>query len=334
MAQFIADISLIILIVSGLAPGAIQKVEVVEGSITVSTGLAYTVQTIVAVGLLLVSVAIFLWGYRKFDKSQKAATNYLLTGILIALVSNFVTGFILSENAGVQFLGPLSILIMTALVAYAITKHKLFDIRLIVARALGYALTLLTVAGAYSLFVFVVLAGFLGTDKISPLQRTTYSVLAVLFGFSLPPLKQFFDKLTNKLFYKDAYDAQNFLDTFNKTLVGNIDLQPLLREASELIEVTLKAEYCLFGIRETENSARRIIGTKSIHFTDEDIAETMAHTPKVHQKVIVVDELEEHNSKLKLVLARNNVAILARLISSVNQKQGQGYLILGQKKER
>ena len=285
---------------------------------------------------LVIFVINFVRQYRKTsDSSERNQIRLILTGTLLysfaAIVSNVLLPALSNSWSPSRF-GPVFTVIFVGWTGYAIVRHRFLDIRLIVARALGYVLTLLTVAGFYSLFIFVFLAGLLGGGKISVAQRSIYSILAVLFGFSLPPLKRFFDKLTNTLFYKDAYDAQAFLDTFNKTLVGNIDLQPLLRESAELIETTLKAEYCLFGIRETENTPRRMIGTKNVTFKDEDVAETMALTPHIHQKVIVVDDLEENHTKLKETLGRNNVAILARLISSVNQKQGQGYLILGQKK--
>lgn len=300
-------------------------------------GILYNFSDYLTILLLLISISLLIKKYRRakilLEKRQAKIVIYAISFVgIMNILSGFIFLRVLQIDSATLLVGNFSFLIFSGMVAYSMVKHKFFDVRLIVARALGYVFTLATVAGLYALLVFVFLAGLLGTDKISSLQRATYSILAVLFGFSLPPLKKFFDKLTNALFYKDAYDAQVFLDTFNKTLVGNIDLQPLLRNAAELIEETLKAEYCLFGIRETESTPRRIIGTKSINFTEADIAETMAHTPNVHQKVIVVDELGESHSKLKETLSRNNVAILARLISSVNQKQGQGYLILGQKK--
>lgn len=299
-------------------------------------GLLYAIATPIAFAYVLSGFMTILSIYKHGnDESKKSQVKLIFYGMILSFVPGVATNAILPlfGNTVSYLYGPNSIIFLAVFMTIAIVRHKFLDIRLIVARAAAYALTLITVAGFYSLFVFVFLANLLGAEKISNTQRTLYSVLAVLFGFSLPPLKRFFDKLTNALFYKDAYDAQVFLDTFNKTLVGNIDLQPLLRESAELIETTLKAEYCLFGIRETDSTPRRIIGTQNtVKFTEEDIQATMAATPHVHQKVIIVDDLEEHHGKLKEILSRNNVAVLARLISSVNQKQGQGYLILGQKK--
>lgn len=266
---------------------------------------------------------------------QKTQSNLVASGFALSLVTGVSLSVVFpmfSDSVFLDNLAPFSLVFVSGFTAVAIVKHKLFDIRLIVARSLGYVLTLLTIAGGYSFLVFVVFAQFLGAKDLSNYQQALYVILAIVFGFSLPPLKNFFDRVSNTLFYRDAYDAAAFLDQFNRVLVGNIDLQPLLRQSSELIEQTLKAEYCLFGIKETDSTPRRIIGTKTLDFTEEDIAATMSDTPHIHKKLIVTDELEEGHAELKARLSKYNIAVLARLISRPNQKEGQGYLILGQKK--
>ncbi len=272
---------------------------------------------------------------RNLDVIEKTRISIMTLGVFVALGANIISGTVVTYIDGFQWfniVATASVVFFVASIGYTILRYKLFDVKLIIARAVAYLLTLATVASFYSLFIFIFLANILGADKVSVAQRSTYSILAVLFGFSLPPLKKFFDKLTNALFYKDAYDAQAFLDQLNKILVGNIDLQPLLRQCAEHIEATLKAEYCLFAIRETESTPRRIIGTRSRSFTEADITQTIHETPHIHQKVIVVDELEEGHVQLKKTLAKNDIVILARLISNTNQKQGQGYILLGAKK--
>src|SRR5690606_291040 len=115
-----------------------------------------------------------------------------------------------------------------AYMALAIAKHGLLNVKLIVIRSLAYILTLLTIVSGYVLVVFGVVGELFGFSDVSRSQEILYIVVTLIFGFSLSPLKRFFDRLTNRLFYQDAYDPQVLLDGLNKVLVGNIDLDVIL----------------------------------------------------------------------------------------------------------
>ncbi len=321
-----------ILLILGIFPGTLKSVRVVEGNLAISAGITYTLQSVLAVIISIFALGLLVANYRSLDRLKRQSVRYLFLGMAIVIAVGFVTGFVFANNPNIQVLAPISMLIMTALTAYTITRHKLFDIRLLAVRSLGYILTLSAVGMLYSLVVFGVFASNLGTKDLSGVQRMSYAVLAIGFGLSLTPLKRFFDRLTNKLFYKDAYDAANFLDHFNKTLVSNIQIEPLLQQSAEHINNTLKSEYCLFSIKETAHNPKRTFGTKNFKFTEEDISNAASQSPKIHQKLIKVDELEDRYAKLRDSLNINEVAVLGRLISTLDQENGQGYLILGQKK--
>ncbi|MDZ7786508.1 MAG: HAMP domain-containing sensor histidine kinase [Candidatus Saccharibacteria bacterium] len=123
-----------------------------------------------------------------------------------------------------------------------------------------------------------------------------------------------------------------FLDEFNKELVANIDLESLLNKCSEIVEHRIKPEFCLFGLKETAYSPKRIIGQSKRKFDQEDISFVRSLTPGTKQLVIVSDELEE-SSQLKTKLRKYDIAVLARLTNDISSEiEGLGYLILGVKK--
>jgi signal transduction histidine kinase len=291
----------------------------------------------VFVAYILYSVFLIVYIMKKQSKglslSQKLQLKFVSWGVMLyatlAVISNVLLPLYVDSWSSSR-LGPIFSLLLIGMVGYTIVKHKLFDIRLIVARAMGYVLTLGTLIGIYVIAIFGVSTTLLGSSKLTTLQQLFYFAGTLVFGFTLQPLRKFFDRLTNRLFYRDAYDAQDLLDRLNKILVGNIELQPLLRQTSEILETTLKAEFAAFIIREVEGASRRVIGSKKVELDDEQIAGISKHT-KGMSMIIVADELDETSSIVKNVLSKNKVAVLARLAPTGKDANVLGYLVLGNK---
>jgi len=309
----------------------INEVSVTAYGIAVKeAGPLYFAQILASFGIYIFGLSRLFMKSREVVSTEKGRYRILFFGISQALLVNIVGTTILVDSILIQVAMVESFLAMVGFIAYAIIKHKLFDIRLIVARAMGYVLTLGTLIGIYVIAIFGVSTTLLGSSKLTTLQQVFYFAGTLVFGFTLQPLRKFFDKLTNRLFYRDAYDAQDLLDKLNKILVGNIDLQPLLRQTSEILESTLKAEYAAFIIKEVEGSNRRVIGSKKVELDDEQIAGISKHT-KGMSMIIVSDELDESNSTIKSILTKNKVSVLARLAPTGKDANVLGYLVLGSK---
>lgn len=228
------------------------------------------------------------------------------------------------------WVGPISSVLFVGCIAYAIVKHRLFDIHGFIVRSMAYIMSLTVMAAAYGLIVFGI-AKFVFHLEIGVWPQVLISfataVAAALFG----NIKASFDRLTTKLFYHDAYDAQELLDTLNRLFVTNTDLERLLRDSSRIIEENFKSDYCFFGIRESAQAPQRIIGHGSHRiFHPDDIKAVRKITPHIHHKVIVTDELDGKYEPLRQLLEANNVAILGRLTANASQTvEGIGYLALG-----
>ena len=235
-------------------------------------------------------------------------------------------GYYGATNAGSLFSA-----ILVAGIAYTIIRHKLFDIRLVVARSLAYLLSVGVLGVGYSLLSLTVVS-FVVKDNGRGLNIIVNTILIVFAAATFSPLKKFFDRTTNRFFYQDAYDSQLFLDQFNKILVSTYDLPILLKKSATIITETLKPTYSLFGLKENDASPRRIIGTAGHpSFSEEDIAAVRRMTPRMRQKLIVADLLDEDHATLQRIMQQNSIAIIARLAASVKE-EGIGYLVLGPKK--
>lgn len=256
-----------------------------------------------------------------------------VTMILIGLV-NLVIPVVYKSETLTQYSPMLSMIFVTA-VGYAITKHKLFDIRGIIVRTLAYGLTTVFMITVYVLLATLVKRIILPDVSLNGLQLVSNVILTVILVFAYPTLKKYFDKLTNKFFFRDSYDPQAFLDSLNKTLVANLQIESLLEKCSKIIESNIKSNYCSFFIRDTAYFTNRLIGDYDSSLTKEDLEKIQKLIVKVHKKVIYVEiepESEEERELLE-VLKRNNINLLIRIVSTLEYEvAGIGYILVGHKK--
>ncbi len=307
-----------------------------NGATLTSTTLFYTLDTV----LILIYFAYGTWILVRSRRSsgiiEKSQINLVLAAILTVFIINFITGYLLAVlgfDGSANLLGAFSMVIFSVIVAYAMVKHQLFDIRSLVARSFAYLFSLLVLGGLFIAVASAIVGLIFSSEELGDTTvRWIYTVLAIVVALLYPPLKKYFDKITNRIFYRDAYDSQEFLESFNKVLITHYDLNPLLRKASMVIQDTLKVSYCAFGLKETENSPQRIVGTAGRpNFSMKDAAFVRSLTPHMRRKIINTDTLESKYVDLQRVLQANNISIIARLASSINE-EGMGYLILGPKK--
>lgn len=332
--QALLSLPLIVIAILSFTPYVVPSVSIQEhGAQPENTGYIYAFSDFISMVYLFAGIFALILKYKKSDKYQKLQIRFMLYGLVFAIVVNLFTGVILTllkVKTDLILLGSVSLFIFSLFVAYSIVKHKFFDVKLIVARSLGYGLTIITIGFIYGFVAFSVVDKLFFKDEVlSTTQEVVNTVLAIVLVFTFQPIQKFFNRITNKLFYRDAYDPQVFLDQLNQVLVSNIELDVLLRESARIVETNLKSEFCLFDINATETTNTHIIGSINSTGSENAVHEIAKVLSKSSEKTIVADDLEETDHR-RLMLRKYNYAVVVRLSS----KQGNGrigYLILGDK---
>mgnify|MGYP001117967880 CR=1 FL=1 len=295
----------------------------------------YALYSLYLAAAFLATLIPLYWRAKKERGMYRAQASVFFVGYLSSCILGVFFNLILPGFGNYQliWIGPSASTIYVVTTAYGIVRHKLFDVRLLAARAVGYILSIVALGVVYGVGAFGIATAFLGVDQTSINERIVYAVLAVLIALTFSRTKRFFDRVTNKLFYQDVYDSQAFLDQLNEVLVANTELNSLLSDASRVIGENIKAEFCLFGIRETEFRTQRMVGTGKREFAPKDIAYVRKVTPHFDGHVIVADDLEDEHRELRKVLLKNDIAVIARLApENAQHKEGLGYLVLGPKR--
>lgn len=308
-----------------------------QGRLIFSAGSLLWVFALSCILLMAFCARNLLSGISSRTTEVRSQTRFVLFGfaatVALALTTNLVIPAVSANWQSTRY-GPLVTVVLVASISYAIARHKLFNIRPIIARALAYIFSLSALAVLYG-FVALSSAKLIFDLHPSVAGQVFLSFATGIAALTSPVIKRFFDRYTNKLFYRDAYDVQNLFDELNKTLVESLDLQSVLKATSRIIESNLKASFCFFGLKETTYAPQRIIGggKQSFRLDPGEAALLFSVGSKLHQSVVVADYLEAGQDKSRQILEINNVAVLVRLASNVHRSEGElGYIALGPKR--
>jgi signal transduction histidine kinase len=246
------------------------------------------------------------------------------------LLLNVIVPVIQGDWSSTRY-GPLVTIILVATIAYTIVKHGLFDIRLAVVRGVAYVFSLFTLAGLYYLTAYTISQVILHGQDTALMSQSPVSIsLALVLAFIFQPIKRFFDRLTNSIFYRDNYDTDEFLARLGKGLSVATDLHSLLQRAAGEITGTIQAEEGFFFVRYGEERHVNVGTKRNQHTQLEDIASLDAWVKKHGSSPIVTDLLLE-TEPLYSTLKHQQMAIIVPLM---HNNKALSYLFIGHRRSR
>ncbi|MBI3889331.1 hypothetical protein HY312_01995 [Candidatus Saccharibacteria bacterium] len=308
-------------------PAMISSVSHVGLSQTLVTGLFYDVQAAYTIIMVLLAAIVLLRKALRAKGDEKKAIVFILAAFIVPLVTgtlaNFGGGSI--ENGAILFV-PISFLITAGLIAYAMVRHQLFDIRLTIVRTITYGGVLLTLSGTYYLLAYILSISIFGTEATTSFSISPVNiVLALVLAFLFQPVKRFFDRWTNRIFFRDTYTSDDFFAKFSRLLASVSDLRGLLGRASAELVSTMKAKQGFFYVHV---SSSHHISEGTLHHSRLMAGDVALLDKYVKQKGngIIVAEIVRDDQSIYRMMSEYKIAIILPLrhIDSVI-----GYLCLG-----
>ena len=327
-------LALPVMVILVMVPTSFNVRSASAASDSITPGPIYYLLLAVFVTYFSAGILILINEYKIARPIQRQQLYYILLGTLLTTIPGlFFSGVLpLFGESKPAIYSPVVVIFFIAFTTLAIVKHRLFDIRFAIARAVAYLGSVVVLALVYSFVFFLVLNNVVGLD-ITRGIKVLLAVSTGIAGLFFPLIRKQFDKLTNTYFYRDAYDPQKLFGDLNKVLVSSLDTRYLMMQSISVIETALKPDFAAVGFAGAANQYR-LFASRKLDFSDETVAYVRKSTPHIHHKVIVVDYLDDTtHAELKKVLASIDVAVLVRLTQDVHHTQeGMGYLILGNKK--
>lgn len=228
-----------LLVCTTLFTPLVAKEEIITGPLSRETifGPAYLWFVLHFLLLTLAGLALLYSKTRKLYGVPRAQTLYLLSGFLTGTIFGTFTNIVLPvffKYYDLQNLGLLSTVFIIGFTSYAIVKHRLLDIRIVVARTISYSLLVLILGGLYATGLFII-GNQIFPSVLSGDQFAVSTALALLLAYTFQPLRKILEKFTDRIFYKGRYDTQDLLTSMNKIMASTYILKDLLTQILNLL---------------------------------------------------------------------------------------------------
>lgn len=281
----------------------------VISSVTVDTGgviptrepLYYFVSAgIVSIGLYGIG-RLFYYANDEKNRLKQRQYNFIATGLSIGLILAIVTNIILPNIVGTTIPGRFSavaVIIFVATILYASLKHKFIDLKFAAVRTIAYVFSLLVMAATYFGLAYILsllLFEDVATGGVS--MSAGNIIIALVLAFIFQPIRQFFDRFTNRLFYRDRYDKDEFIARLGAVLTSTTDLHQLLKNSATEIEQTMKASFVTFAVFR-EESRNMVLGAGSTNIIRKDEIDLIRKLFKdQNESVLLVDQQLDNEAK-------------------------------------
>jgi len=300
----------------------IPSVDIINRVSNVNTGPLYNIFIVYFIVSFIFSIVVIILSWKKSSHNDRLRLGFLIFGILamtaLASITNLFLPLVLGSN-NYAIYGTLFSLIFVGSTSYAIIRHSLFDIRAVVVRSFAYVFTIVTIAIVYGFLAFGIAGRYLFStsyQQISLAQQIFNTALAVILAFTFQPIRRFFERISNKLFYRDRYDAQVVVNDIGRIVASEIRISQLCKKVSAGIERELN----LSNVEIIVLDENKIIYHSQKNVITEEIIKNLGN------KILVVDEGLPEN---KLALMKKLNASLSIPLKTSNNFIG--YLVISEK---
>lgn len=220
----------------------IYDFEIVDNIIIFKNGPLFAVYALLALYYYIGGSVILYFKYKKFLGKKKIQALYVLLGFLLTGAIVSITNLFFQEDLPVEIfrLVNISFVFLIGFSGYAIVRHNLFDIRIIIQRGIIYSLIFALIISFYLSAIFIMGYLFQGEGRPAIYMFSLFTTILGIYG--VPIIEKKFRKVTDHIFFKDKYDYSEAVYSLSEILNKNIELEKLLKEANSKLLDILKVE--------------------------------------------------------------------------------------------
>ncbi len=196
------------------------------------------VGAILVIAGLVASLAAFIVRYRRSDGDERQQLRWVAISLGLAVPLFIVGALLWGVVPGAEVLPALAFLALPTGIAVAVLRYRLYEIDLVVNRALVYGAMTVGVIGSY-----VAIVGLIGAT-LSPrgdllVSLVVTGVVAVCFQ----PLRERVQRFVNRRMYGERDDPYTAIAGLGRTLASSLHLDAVLPTVVETIGRTLALQY-------------------------------------------------------------------------------------------
>jgi hypothetical protein len=195
-------------------------------------------------GILATAFSMFLRFRRARGEERQQLKWFASAAVVLALVFLLSIVFpsgVLEDLVALLFAG------LPVAAGIAILRHHLYDIDVLINRALVYGTLTAALALVYAVSVVALQQGFLSlTGQTSQLAVVASTLaIAALFG----PLRRRIQEAVDRRFYRTKYDAARTLEAYSARLRDDADLDSLANDLIGAVHETVRPEHASLWLR-------------------------------------------------------------------------------------
>lgn len=214
------------------------------------TGLLFPVFTVYFVACTAAALTIFFVKLHRARGIERAQLQYLGIGLVVLSLGGTTTNLAIPMVTGrshYSWIGPYFAAVLIALVAHAVIRHRLLDLRLVVHRG-----------AAYTFFMFAVLSTVFIALRLLPSEaaRSTTTLpfdvavtIIVAVGLLLTPGQWIFRRLIDPYLYRNRVNYSTELRLATRRLTRLMLPEEIARELRSIIVRCFSTETCLMILR-------------------------------------------------------------------------------------
>jgi putative nucleotidyltransferase with HDIG domain len=249
-APFVFVCGLVLIPLSVFTPFLIKQASFEAGKLHYEFGPLLFLVAIPGYALNIFNLAELAKGYsRSTDINQRNRFRYLILALAITILATLIN----FTEWGKYPIDIAANTLSAMLIAYAILRHQLLDIQIVVRLGLLYSITT-TILG---LIYFLVITAILSVvEAFSGGRIFVLSVIAaILTAVIISPIREAAQRWIDRLFYRERYNASLMLQRLSQTTTALLDLDKITKIVLSDVVSTLHISHAAIFIRQNpENS--------------------------------------------------------------------------------
>lgn len=274
----------------------------------------------------LIGVIELIKKYRRTTGVEKLQLRYLALGIALTffllIFTNFFLVIVFKISQFVLF-GPIFSLIFVGFIFYAIVKHRLLQIRLVIALSAAYTILITALAGVYTISIFLI-SKYLFQSDITNTQLIISVILSAFVVITFERFKKLIEGITNSIFFRGKYNSAELILELTTITASTYSLKTLTNATMEKLMTTLHIEQGVLIIN--KHTGRLVTVHKGYNKLPEYSKEILEKLHKLTRMIILDEEKNNHTRQL---MQKLHAVIILPLIE---QNKTVGFLLLGKKK--
>ncbi len=248
---------------TSLTPLIVEDTTSAHGMLTVLYGPLHPVFAVYFIFCIGYSLLLLKRKLTLLKGIEAIRVRYVFLGALIigvgATITNLLIPLVFGTSRFAQY-GPLFSFGMVAMIAHAIIRHRLMDIRVVIRKGVVYVVAF--VAAGTLLTGLIISSNFLFPEERWRLGREIFLGLVVAALFH--PLKSWIQHAFDRYLYRESYDYQRTLREASRVMTTMLDLPSVLAYVSDVISKAIRPEIVSIYLRDRHGSDYRRTLTGSI----------------------------------------------------------------------